>query len=134
MASLSKASQQKRELYYKNPEKYREIQRNYYQRNQERGLLSGAKARSKKRGLEFNLELSDIVIPEFCPILDIPLIRNHNGGKPSKNSPSLDRVDSALGYIKGNVQVISYFANTMKQDATEEELKRFASWVVVNYV
>jgi tagatose-1,6-bisphosphate aldolase non-catalytic subunit AgaZ/GatZ len=133
MESLSKSTQQKKDSYYKDPERYRRIQREYYQRNKERYLYGGAKQRAKRKGLDFNLELSDITIPEICPILGISLIRNHNGKIPSKNSPSLDRVNNLEGYTKGNVQVISYLANTMKSNASKEELLMFAKWVQETY-
>lgn len=93
----------------------------------ERRMLQSAKERAKKKGLEFNIDFYDIVIPEFCPILGIKL---QNGtGKPQASSPSLDRIDQSRGYIKGNIQVISYKANTMKNDASVEMLLRFAKWV-----
>jgi len=87
-------------------------------------LLSQAKIRSNRFGLEFNLDLSDIIIPEFCPILGVKLVR----GTKTKStfSPSLDRIDNSKGYIKGNVRVISNLANTMKNNATKEQLFSFA--------
>lgn len=88
-----------------------------------RVILSNAKVRARRMGIEFNLEESDIIIPEFCPLLNIPIYRGTNTVKG--NSPSLDRKDTRLGYIKGNVQIISYKANTMKSDATPDELKNF---------
>jgi len=84
-------------------------------------MLNSAKRRSKKMGVEFNLTLDDIIIPNKCPLLEIELF-NGNGSHCS-NSPSLDRIDSSLGYIKGNVHVISFRANTIKQDATIDELQ-----------
>jgi hypothetical protein len=83
----------------------------------ERKLFDAAKARAKLKGREFNLELSDIVIPEKCPVLGIALVYN------SDYAPSIDRIDSAKGYIKGNVRVISKRANVLKNNATVEELK-----------
>lgn len=70
----------------------------------------------------FNIDLSDIVIPKVCPILGIPLTK---GVKrvPCNNSPSLDRIDSTKGYVKGNVQVISHRANRLKSDASLQELQ-----------
>jgi hypothetical protein len=52
-----------------------------------------------------------------------------SGGYQSDGSPSLDRIDPKKGYVKGNVAVISYKANRIKQDATPEELEAVASWL-----
>jgi len=92
-------------------------------------MLSTAKARAKRKNLEFNIDISDIIIPKVCPILNIPLIKNFGSGK-SSNSPSLDRIDSALGYIKGNIQVISSKANTMKNNGTLDEMIMLGEWAI----
>lgn len=84
-------------------------------------LLGSARWKSKKHGIPFNLDLEDIVIPEFCPLLEIRLVRG--SGKVHNQSPSLDRIDPNGGYVKGNVQVISWRANTLKRDASLEEMK-----------
>ncbi len=90
-------------------------------------MLSRVKARAKKVGLEFNLTLEDIVIPEMCPVLNIPI--DLLASKVESNSASLDRIDSSKGYIKGNVVVISWEANNIKNDATLEELEKIAKWM-----
>lgn len=92
-----------------------------------------AKQRCKRTGLEFSIEVSDIVIPDRCPVLGMDI--NMNSGKSGayKNSPSLDRIDNTKGYTKDNVQVISQCANAMKGAATKEELLKFANWVLSNY-
>ncbi|MCK9458542.1 MAG: hypothetical protein M0R80_02800 [Proteobacteria bacterium] len=102
-----KTNAKKRESIRKNPIAY---------------MLWNVKSRAKKRGIPFNLTHKDIVIPEKCPILGIPLIIGT--GHPSPNSPSLDRINPQYGYVKGNVQVISHRANTIKSDATTIELRR----------
>jgi predicted nucleic acid-binding Zn-ribbon protein len=89
-----------------------------------------AKQRCKKTGKEFDLEVSDIVIPNVCPILGIKLNMNSGRSGAYRNSPSLDRIDNSRGYTKDNIQVISQLANAMKCHASNEELHAFAKWVL----
>jgi hypothetical protein len=83
-------------------------------------MYKAATKRAKQSGSEFNLDLSDVIIPDLCPYLGIELDRHNN--KIMDNSPALDRIDNSKGYIKGNVEVISYKANRIKNDSTHSEL------------
>ena len=105
----------------------------YHQANKDSGILKGIRQRSKKKGIECDLELEDIAYPEFCPVLGLKLERKSNNKGPTKNSPSVDRIDPTKGYVKDNIQMISNLANTMKQDATPEQLLMFADWVIKTY-
>lgn len=96
-------------------------------------MLQRAKQRAKFSGIEFNIELSDICIPNVCPILGIPLVVNKGKSGAFKDSPSLDRKDNSLGYVKGNVWVISQLANQMKGAASIEDLQKFALWVLSQF-
>lgn len=93
-------------------------------------LLHAAKKRAKLKGLDFDLKPEDIAIPSHCPVLGIPLFSNTGqgrmGGALSQNAPSLDRIDNAKGYIKGNVCVISRRANTLKGNGSPKELAAVA--------
>lgn len=110
-----------------NRNKIRKNDKEYYRRKPELRLLGAARARAKKYGIELNIEEKDISIPEYCPLLGIK-ISIADGKKTSKaNSPSLDRIDSTKGYIKGNVWVISHKANTMKSNSTFEEFSMMAT-------
>lgn len=82
-----------------------------------------AKQRASQRNIKFNIDVDDIVIPEFCPILNIKLRKNHKGWAP--DTPILDRIIPEKGYVKGNVKVISGRANVMKNDANITELRMF---------
>jgi hypothetical protein len=93
----------------------------WFRKNHVSAMRTAAKVRAKKYGVDFNLEPSDIITPEFCPVLGIPLFIGD--GKSTANSPSLDRIIPSVGYTKGNVRVISHKANTIKSNATAEELK-----------
>lgn len=86
-------------------------------------LFTHAKNRAKKRGIEFSLSKEDVYLPDQCPVLGTSFVVR------TQYAMSLDRIDSTKGYIKNNVQVISKKANTMKSNASEIELKKFADWV-----
>lgn len=87
-------------------------------------MLRGAKSRAAKAGLPFNLTLDDIVIPDQCPIFGTDLVLGQ--GQASDASPSLDKIIPALGYVRGNVLVISNRANRIKNNATIAELGQIA--------
>lgn len=76
---------------------------------------------------EFVLYLRSIE-PKKCPVFGKKLIAGH--GQSHDWSPSVDKIIPSKGYVKGNIQVISYLANKMKQDASPTQLKQFAQWVM----
>ncbi len=117
--------------YRKNNKEYLKISYDYRHSNPEKVLLGSAKSRAKRNNLEFNIELSDIIIPEFCPILGLKL-EMATGKGPTDNSPSLDRINNDLGYIKGNVRVISFRANSLRKDGTLEEFEKIINDIKKN--
>lgn len=91
-------------------------------------LFLAAKSRAKKLGLPFTIEVTDITIPEHCPVfpyLELKVNKKHC----ADNSPSLDRIVPSKGYVKGNIVVISHKANTIKQNCTSKELRDVANWL-----
>lgn len=92
-------------------------------RNLQHYIWSRARQRAVQNGWEFTIDESDVVIPEKCPLLEVPLEHGIKGDY--EYSPSLDRIDSRKGYVKGNVWVISKKANSMKNSATPAELDLF---------
>jgi hypothetical protein len=91
-------------------------------------MVKKARKRAKDKTLDFNIDHAYIrsITPSHCPILGVPLewsSQRGNGNRPLPNSPSLDRIDPSKGYVKGNVWIISYRANAIKNDASHEELK-----------
>lgn len=97
------------------------------EKHPERVMFNAAKARAKSRSVTFSISVSDISIPARCPALGIPLRRAK--GVRNDNSPTLDRIDPRRGYVPGNVCVISYRANRIKNDATREELVSIAKYL-----
>lgn len=92
-------------------------------------MLSLAKARAKRDRAPFTITIDDIVIPARCPVLGIPLRVGRGRGGSTFQSPTLDRLVAAMGYVPGNVAVISHRANTIKSNATVPELEAVASWL-----
>jgi len=89
-------------------------------------LLARAKNRAKREGIEFDITLKDIVIPTHCPVLNIVL---EIGEPNAPNAPSLDRIDNTKGYIRGNVCVISWRANHLKNSLTLQQAKQIVAYM-----
>jgi len=94
-------------------------------------MWSSAKHRAKVKGLPFSITPLDIKIPDVCPMFGtkLELGKCRVKGQTRANAASLDRVVPKLGYVTGNIRVISYRANTMKSNASLEEIKRLAEWL-----
>jgi hypothetical protein len=86
-------------------------------------IIERLRKNAKERKLEFSLSSYDLKLVKKCPILEIEL--NYSNSCGMDNSPSIDRIDSSKGYIKGNITMISKLANQMKSSATKEQLNLF---------
>ena len=72
-------------------------------------LLRFAKCRAKKNGIPFDLSIgdfyeNDLACPIFGTLLEPAITRTN---QYAENTPTLDRDHTKLGYVKGNIQVIS---------------------------
>jgi hypothetical protein len=104
----------------------------YIPSDKEKSIMERARQNSKRSGFDFNLDKSDIVIPTHCPYLGVELSYNKKDGKLDHYF-SIDRIDSSKGYVKGNVQVISRLANTIKNNTTVDQLITFSQNVLKMY-
>lgn len=136
-----------------NPEKYKEQKdRELYRRKQRRRgetitynkiipwniksteekkvtrLLSRCRKRARNKGISYDPCINNLIIPTHCPYLNIEL--DYECDTYNKNMASIDRIDPELGYVEGNVQIVSMLANQMKSHATKEELVLFAESVL----
>jgi len=89
-------------------------------------MLRQARHRAKKQGVPCTLTVADFHIPEVCPVLGIRLQKGRASGLDS--SPSLDRVYPPLGYVPGNVIVVSTRANRLKDNGSPDEHQRIADF------
>ena len=97
-------------------------------------LLRRCKSRAEAKGVPFALTVADVTVPDVCPVLGIPI---RSGSQPwrakcfggESDAISIDRIDPAKGYVPGNIAVISWRANRLKNDATLEELEALVRWM-----
>lgn len=87
-------------------------------------MLRRARWRARKAGLPFAISVDDICIPKKCPVFGTKLIPGD-----VNHSPSLDRVVGALGYVRGNVAVMSKRANRIKDNASLHELRQLVTFL-----
>lgn len=92
-------------------------------------MVCSASKRAKMLGINFDLTAKFVksICPVVCPVFGLDL--KYGGGDKTKFSASLDRIDSCGGYTMDNVMVLSSLANTMKSNASRDELSLFADWV-----
>ncbi|QIG73052.1 postulated decoy of host sigma factor protein [Rhizobium phage RHph_N3_19] len=107
--------------------KYRENRDRKREEDPQDYILRKLQSSSKRRNSEFDLEKEDIIIPEVCPVFGTPFEIG------TRYAPSVDRIDNSKGYVKGNVQIMSWMANSMKNSASVEQLIEFAEWVLRTY-
>lgn len=88
---------------------------------------SAKKANAKRCGSEFTIDFQDIVWNKVCPITRVEIDYFASGRQ--ENSPSFDRVNPEFGYVKGNVQIISWRANRIKNDGTAKEHLAIAEYM-----
>ena len=83
--------------------------------------------RIKSRDKGHNVTLEDLVEKwneqnGLCVYSKVELIHPTLGPNSHIFTASVDRIDSSLGYIKGNIQFISIAMNHMKGDMSNEEM------------
>ncbi len=97
-----------------------------------RDMQESARYRAKKNNIPYSLSIHDLreIITEECPILGIKFELNKQGQEWGKgksknnwqNSPSLDRIVPEKGYVKDNIIIVSLMANSIKNQATPEQI------------
>ena len=89
--------------------------------------LQSARGSSVRKGYEFNLTLEylESIDRDDCPYLEIPIkVYPQGRGKNIRpmDTKSLDRIDSAHGYVEGNVTFCSWGANCLLSNHGAEQL------------
>lgn len=85
------------------------------------------KANATRVGIPWTVCFGDLTWPKTCPILGISL--NYFAEEREEGSPSFDRIDPNLGYVAGNVQIVSWRANRIKNDGSAQEHRLIAEYL-----
>lgn len=105
-----------------------------HHKNRVAAAVRAARRRALEKGLpvDIDAEYAQSLFPAdgLCPALGIQMSWGSAEGRST--SPSLDRIVPSKGYVRGNVQWISHKANSIKSDATPEEVGRVAQFLIRN--
>lgn len=93
----------------------------------QRHKFRNKKANALHIGWTWTIEFGELLWPTHCPILGIEI--DYFAESRQENSPSFDQIDAGKGYVSGNVQIISWRANRIKNDGTAEEHRRIADFL-----
>lgn len=105
--------------------------RRYRKKHPIRARLSTVRARVRSA----NLALDEAAYtrawenrPTHCPVFGFELYKGWEKVNLD-NSPEMDRVVPELGYVEGNMRVISRRANRLKDDGSADEHRAIADWM-----
>lgn len=89
------------------------------------------KMRAAERGVPFDLDADYLMSIQttHCPALGIEFVRRSMRGANSPASPTIDRIIPELGYVRGNVVMLSRRANNIKSDANVDEIAQVLEWL-----
>lgn len=91
-------------------------------------MLHLAKQRATRIGVPFSITINDIRMTKKCPVLGLRF-KQGKGHRRLDRSPTLDRLNPRLGYVPGNVAVISFKANLIKSNGTPAQIRKVSEWV-----
>lgn len=96
-----------------------------------RQLFLSARSRAKKFGLPFDEDLmQDLTPPTHCRCCGKMLDYSRAGGvKHKDDSPSIDKIIPALGYVPKNCAVICWRCNMEKRDLTVDKIELILEYI-----
>jgi len=131
-ANKEKILAQQKAYYDANKEKILAQKKAYREANKEKSMLKNARKRAKKNNIPFNIteDYLKSIYPSdmICPVLGFEMSVGVDENGWTDTSPSLDRIIPEKGYVQGNVVIVSMRANSIKRDATPEEIRKVADF------
>lgn len=128
-AYQSRVAAERKARYHSDPEfkaEFRKKVSKYRRADYRPDMLARAKRRAEDLSLPFDLTKDDVPLTTHCPVFGFAF--EPGRGKVCMTTPTLDRIIPELGYVKGNVIVVSFKANLIKSSATPEEIMKVAKF------
>lgn len=94
-------------------------------------LIINSSSRAKSCNLEHSIDTHWLfsTISKICPCCKNGFDMGPTNGRQRVNRPSLDRLDSNLGYTKENTRIICTRCNVIKNSGTLEDHKKIVAWL-----
>jgi len=98
-------------------------------------LIQGAKGRSRKKNLPFDLtfDWGKQRWTGKCELSGIPFALDNTNSKSKFYSPSIDRIIPSKGYTQENCRFILLSLNTFRMDATDDDMYLVASEFLLKF-
>ena len=113
------AQRKRKQEFSLGPEVYAEASLKYTRKKQN----------CRANGIPFDVKFEDIPWVSHCPILGLELNYFNIEGTRTETSVSFDKIDPSKGYVPGNVTIVSWRANRIKNDGTAEEHMKIAEYI-----
>lgn len=100
----------------------------------EERLYNRSKHNAQSQGYEYNLDIKyikDLLIKQNYKCI-YSGVKFKNNFRDKLTYPTIDRINSNEGYIKGNVCICTFIANMMKNNLTTEQFKDLVSKIYNN--
>ena len=100
-------------------------------------LYTQLKSSRRKSKLEWALEFEDVIQLWYeqegkCALSGMFMTWQKDGSGKKELNISIDRIDPHIGYILGNIQLVTTRVNILKHSLTEDELYWWCKNIVVN--
>ena len=116
-------------IYHRNKEAISKLGREQRKSTCARRHVKSSKQNASKKGVLFDMDVTDLYdprtgeLPTHCPIFP-SVVLDYEAGPNRRHWASVDRIVPELGYVSGNVCIISYGANTWKSNGSSPEERR----------